>query len=86
MEELDLTIPRTHDLDDLLEALLDHHSPLRSLRRGLLFLTTFAVETRYPGKNATRRQAEAARRWGDRVRSMAREILGIRRRPTRRTK
>jgi hypothetical protein len=43
----------------------------------LIFLTGFAVETRYPGKNATRRQAEAALRWAGRVRTEARKLLGI---------
>jgi uncharacterized protein len=39
MEELGLPVPKTHDLDLLLRALLPHHPTLRSLRRGLLFLS-----------------------------------------------
>jgi HEPN domain-containing protein len=78
MEELALSVPRTHDLDDLLALLLPHHPQLRPLRRGLKFLTDFAVDTRYPGANATRRQAEAALRWADRVRTTVRALLGIR--------
>jgi HEPN domain-containing protein len=85
MEEIGLTVPKTHDLELLLPPLLPHHPLLRSLRRGLKFLSNFAVGTRYPGEDANKRQAEAALRWRDRVRSMARALLGIReRRPQRR--
>jgi len=83
LEELDLPVPRTHLLHDLLGLLLPHHPSLRPLQRGLKFLTRFAVATRYPGDDATKRQAEAAFRWADRVRTAARAILGIRPRPTR---
>lgn len=81
MEELGLTVPKTHYLDLLLRALAPHHPTLHSLRRGLLFLSVFAVETRYPGRNASKRQALAAFRWADRVRTAARALLGIRERP-----
>ena len=80
MEELSLPIPKTHDLDLLLTALVPRHSTLRSLRRGLLFLSDFAVDLRYPGSSATKRQAVAALRWADRVRRPARALLGIRER------
>lgn len=65
LEELSLAIPKTHDLDDLLALLLPHRSSLRSLRRGLIFLTDFAVDTRYPGNNGSKRQAASALRWAD---------------------
>ena len=78
MEELGLSVAKTHDLEQLLTVLLPHHVTLRSLRRGLVFLSDFAVETRYPGKNASKRHAVAALRWVDRVRSPARALLGIR--------
>jgi HEPN domain-containing protein len=77
-EELTLAIPRTHVLNDLLALLLPHHPTLASLRRGLTFLTRFAVETRYPGDSATRREAQAALRWATRVREACRSLLGIR--------
>lgn len=78
MEEIGLSIPKTHDLDVLLTALLPHHLKLRSMRRGLLFLSDFAVDFRYPGSNATKRQAVAAVRWMVRLRTMSRKLLGIR--------
>lgn len=83
LEELGLTIPKTHHLDDLL-ALLPHHATLRAFRRGLIFLTDFAVGTRYPGEDASKRQASAALRWATKVREASRRILGIR--PPRRRK
>jgi hypothetical protein len=77
MEEQSLTVPKTHNLLDLLTALRPHHSSLGRLSRGLDFLTNFAVGTRYPDDNATRRQAAAALRWAGRVRTEVQSILGI---------
>jgi len=50
---------------------------LRSMRRGLLFLSDFAINTRYPGNSASKRQAVAAFRWAGRVRALARTLLGL---------
>jgi HEPN domain-containing protein len=86
LEELGLSVPKTHDLDHLLTLLFPHHSSLRPLRRGLVFLTDFAVDTRYPGNNSSKRQATSALRWADRVRTTARGLLGIRIRRSRRKK
>jgi HEPN domain-containing protein len=76
-EELGIAIPRTHVLTNILAVLVPHHPSLASLRRGLVFLTRFAVETRYPGDNATRRQAQAALRWAGRARAECRKLLGL---------
>jgi HEPN domain-containing protein len=84
LAELNLTIPKTHNLDDLLALLAAHDATLRPLRRGLIYLTNFAVDTRYPPDRATKRQAMAALRWAGKVREACRPILGIR--PPRRTK
>jgi hypothetical protein len=78
MEELGLTIPHTHNLVAILALLTPHHGSLRSLRRGLDFLTRFAVDTRYPGFHARKRQAVAALRWAGQVWAAARPLLGIR--------
>jgi HEPN domain-containing protein len=80
LEELGLTVPKTHELDLLLTLLTPYHPKLRSTRRGLNFLTGFAVEARYPGRNATQRQAVAALRWAGRVRTESRALLRIRER------
>lgn len=77
LQESGLPITRTHDLESLLADLVPHFPSLRRLRRGLAFLSNFAVETRYPGKNATTRQMKAALRWAERVRQECRAILRI---------
>ena len=77
LEELAEPIPRTHLLRDLLALLSPHHPALQPLGRGLRFLTRFAVGTRYPGNDATKRQADSARRWAGRVRDACRAVLGI---------
>jgi hypothetical protein len=44
----------------------------------LIFLSDFAVDTRYPGNSASKRQAASALRWMDRVRATSRDLLGVR--------
>jgi HEPN domain-containing protein len=77
MQELGIPIPKSHTLVLLLAALISYHPQLRSFLRGLVFLTPFAVEIRYPGDNATKRQAVAALRWAGKAREKARELLGL---------
>jgi HEPN domain-containing protein len=81
MEEQGLTIPRTHLLKSLLVLLQSLYPSLTGLRRGLVFLTRFAVGTRYPGGRASKREAEAATRWATKVRFEARTLLGLPVRP-----
>src|SRR5258708_2358053 len=78
MEESSLAIPRTHILKDLLALLQTHYLSLSHLRRGLVFLTRFAVGTRYLGDSASKREATTALRWADKVRMAARMLLGLR--------
>jgi HEPN domain-containing protein len=77
LEELGDEVPRTHNLIALLKVLVPHHNSLRAFRRGLDFLTRFAVDTRYPGDNASKRQATSSLHWATRVRHSCRAILGI---------
>jgi HEPN domain-containing protein len=86
LEELGSHVPRTHNLLDLHHFLGANFAVLGSLQRGLVFLNQFAVDFRYPGKCATKRQATAALRWADRVRTAARSLLGIVAPPRRLTK
>ena len=83
LEELGIPVAKTHDLEQLLSVLLPHHPSLRSLKRGMRPLTEFAVDTRYPGNYATKREASRAMRWAERVRTAARVVLGVRDRGTR---
>jgi HEPN domain-containing protein len=77
LQESSLDVPWTHELTDLLNLLLPHNPTLRSLRRGLDFLTRFAVNPRYPGFRASKNQAQAAMRWEKRVGDACRVLLGI---------
>jgi HEPN domain-containing protein len=77
LEELGQTIPKTHDLERLVDLLLPQHADLRRHQRILRPLTEFAITARYPGTNASKRQAEAARRWASQVRKTCRALLSI---------
>lgn len=77
VQDLGLAVPRTHDLQDVLDLLLPHDQSLSSLRRGLAALSHFAVDYRYPGIRATTRQMRAAFRHAQRVRVEIRARLGL---------
>lgn len=83
LNEAGLAVPRTHLLFDLRALALPHYPALKSIGRGMRFLTRFAVHARYPGFRSTKRQATAAMRWAERVRASARSLLGLRLRPRR---
>lgn len=78
LEELGIAVAKTHALDHLLTVLRPHHPSLRPLRRGLLLLKRFAVDVRYPGASAKKREATAALRWAGKVRTECRSLLGLR--------
>lgn len=77
LQEHGITIPRTHDLKVLVGLLLPTLPNLKSLNRGADFLTRFAVETRYPGEGASKRQAVASLRWAAKIRQVVRSQLGL---------
>src|SRR5438445_211084 len=56
LQEIGMAVPRTHNLNDLLNLLLSYDSTLATLRRGLRSLIRYAVEYRYPGLRATTRE------------------------------
>lgn len=62
LQELGAIVPRTHNLVDLLGLVAPHYPQFRRFRRPLNSLTRFAVDTRYPGESATKRQAASALR------------------------
>ncbi len=72
-----LPVPRIHNLDDLLTLLLPHEPNLKKLTRGLVSLSRYAVDIRYPGKRASKRQMAAALRQAERVRRELRARLGL---------
>lgn len=77
LQENGAAVPKTHDLEDLLDLLLPFDSTLAPLRRGLMSLTKFAVEYRYPGERATTQRMKAAMRRAERVRRELRKRLGL---------
>ena len=77
LEESGQAIPKSHDLEGLFNLLQAHHVALRPIRRGLKYLTGFAVDPRYPVMRTTKRQAGAAQRWAGLVRDVCRAILGL---------
>ena len=81
MCERSLTIPRTHDLGNLLLQLLPTDSTLAKHRRRLLRLTDYAVDYRYPGIHASPRQAQSAVRMASLIRDDIRSRFGLRARP-----
>ena len=78
LEELGMVVPKIHELERARALLEPHYPTLRLKRRGLAFLSNFAVGVRYPGDNATKRQADAAVRWAGQVRAACRAVLGLR--------
>lgn len=77
LQEKGAAVPKTHELEDLLDLLLPHDATLAPLRRGLASLSQYAVEYRYPGSRATRRRMEAALRNATRARRELRVRLGL---------
>jgi HEPN domain-containing protein len=78
LTECSVSVPRTHDLEDLLSLLQPSHPQLQAQRRGLKFLIQFAVDARYPGFHSTKKQAVSALRCAERVRDACRKLLEVR--------
>src|SRR5262245_59537126 len=72
MEHRGVSVAKTHNLHDLINALLPNDPNLKRYRRGMRFLTRFAVATRYPGDGVNKRQLMASFRWATKVRAEVR--------------
>jgi len=77
LQENGLMVPRTHQLDDLLVLLTPGNATLARLRRKAGSLTQYAVDYRYPGLMASKRQMEAALRHVDQIRLECRSKLDL---------
>ena len=77
LQESGLVVPKIHDLADILELLLPGDATLGRLRRKAGSLTRYAVQYRYPGMMASKRQMEAALRHVDAIRFECRSRLGL---------
>ena len=77
MQENVISFPRTLDLDGL-AALIDGRLPdLDSMREDLEWLTTYAVDIRYPGAIATQVEADCAHRIATAVPAHVLQALGL---------
>src|SRR5437879_6019746 len=77
LQESGASVPKTHDLKQLLELVLPHDNTLARLRRILVSLSQYAVGYRYPAMRATSRQMVAALRHAGQVRQECRQRLGL---------
>lgn len=77
IEEAGLRIPRSHDLESLLNILLQVEPLWAALRPALQNLTDFAVDFRYPGNEANKQDARTALRDCKAIRKETRLALGL---------
>jgi HEPN domain-containing protein len=77
LQESGHVVPRTHDLMIVLNLLVPGAATLARLRRNAGSLTQYAVDYRYPGELASKRQMEAALRHADRIRLECRSKLHL---------
>jgi HEPN domain-containing protein len=75
--EREVNFPRTHDLEALAKLCLPSLTKLTTVMDDLRFLTSFAVEIRYPGISASRQDAEHCWQSASRARALFREHLGL---------
>ncbi len=77
LQESGVYVPKTHDLQALLNLLLPFDASLAPLWKGMRSLSRHAVEYRYPGVRATSRAMETALRHTERVRRELRTRFGL---------
>jgi HEPN domain-containing protein len=77
LQEEGLAFTKTHNLVALLDLLLPVEAMWDAMRADLAWLTTSAVEVRYPGETADRDDAKEAARVCKEVRTRVRERLGL---------
>jgi HEPN domain-containing protein len=77
LEEAGLPVPRTHDLDVILNGLLTVEPLWAAFRAALQTLTDYAVDFRYPGHTANKSHARRALADCKSVRREVRTSLGL---------
>jgi HEPN domain-containing protein len=77
LTEQDISFPRTHDLEALAKLSLPSMPELAAHLHDLRYLTTFAVEVRYPGLSAQTSDAERSARTAHAIRALVRAKLGL---------
>lgn len=77
LQKHDIPFGKSHDLSVLLDLLLPCYPLWETYREGLNYLSSFAVNFRYPGYSADKATAKAALDICKRVRKAARMELGF---------
>ena len=78
LQESGLAVPKTHDLEKLMDLLAAVEPLWQSYRQAFRKITEYAVEFRYPGQIATRVQALRSFKIAQSFRLAARGSLGLR--------
>lgn len=74
----DISFPKTHDLEALLDLILPQEPLWEAFRPRLNNLTSFAITFRYPGESATREMAKTAVSDCQAIRRQIKQTLGFR--------
>ncbi len=77
LEEANIRIPKSHDLEQLLDLALPLEPLWSALRPALEKLSDYAVEFRYPGHEATKQNVKAALAACKMVRNEVRQAMGL---------
>jgi HEPN domain-containing protein len=75
LQEREQTVPRVHDLNQLLEFCLPVEPGLETFRPLLKELTIYAVECQYPGESANQEDARSALKGAEHLRAYLRPRL-----------
>ena len=77
LQEMNVPVPRTHDLEELLSLILPTHPTWAQWQPDFKRITEYAVDARYPGESATADDTEHAMRICDLVRHAIRATLKL---------
>lgn len=77
LTEQSISFPRTHDLDALAKLCLGSLPELAHYLHDLRYLTSFAVDVRYPGASTEQGDAEQSTQTAHDIRTLVRSKLGI---------
>ena len=77
LQDAALPVPRTHDLEQLLDLIIPIELTWELLCPGLQVLTTYGVQVRYPGSSANQSMAKDAALHAHTIRKMVRAAFGL---------
>ncbi|MCP4651833.1 MAG: HEPN domain-containing protein [Candidatus Omnitrophica bacterium] len=77
LQENDIECSKTHDLDLLLEKCKQFVAQLQEYKLGLVELSSFAVEIRYPGVEATKEEGQSCLAVMETARNLIRQYFSL---------